>query len=230
MNTLTQHESLLVGSDEAVVLLSQETAREDVVQVLLVSDTHGHYDILEAILKKFALRCSAVLFAGDGCADIAECITHAYADTGFKKILPPVLAFVRGNGDAECYKVYTGGKGKESAFPLFVPERQVISVSSNRILLTHGHHYGVTYDVSRLLPALQAASCSVAVYGHTHVPFFEEYKGTLIINPGSCSRARDGKSETFAVLTMPNAGRWYDIQFYSIHHSLVGYKFEKYFV
>ena len=44
----------------------------DSSRILVVSDTHGHYPVFEAIVREYGPRCDALLFAGDGMWDLVE--------------------------------------------------------------------------------------------------------------------------------------------------------------
>ena len=69
------------------------------------------------------------------------------------------------------------------------------------IFYTHGHMYGVKYDLDTLADAAAARGAEVALFGHTHIPL-EEQRGTvLLFNPGSCGRCYTGP-DTYGVLTL----------------------------
>ena len=61
-----------------------------------------------------------------------------------------------------------------------------------RMLLTHGHAYGVKNGLLRLELAAREAGARVALFGHTHRALCEELDGLWLLNPGACSGPRRG--------------------------------------
>ena len=54
-----------------------------------------------------------------------------------------------------------------------------------KILMTHGHRYGVKSGYGTALAAAKSMGAQVVLFGHTHIPFMEEREGILMLNPGS---------------------------------------------
>ena len=71
------------------------------------------------------------------------------------------------------------------------------------IFYTHGHMYGVKYDLDTLAEAAAARGAEVALFGHTHIPLEEQHGTVLLFNPGSCGRCYTGP-DTYGVLTLAN--------------------------
>jgi putative phosphoesterase len=67
-----------------------------------------------------------------------------------------------------------------------------------RILMTHGHLYGVKATNAALLDEAVARQADIVLYGHTHRPFYMEYEGMYIINPGSIGMGQN----TYSVITI----------------------------
>lgn len=78
----------------------------------------------------------------------------------------------------------------------------VFTFENVRIFACHGHKYGVKYDNLRIKYRAEELGCSVAVYGHTHIPCIEMCGEILIINPGSPSLPRGGMNKTVCLLTV----------------------------
>ena len=68
---------------------------------------------------------------------------------------------------------------------------------------THGHMYGVKYDLDTLTDAAAARGAEVALFGHTHVPHAEQRGKVFLFNPGSCGRCYTGP-DTYGLLTLEN--------------------------
>ncbi|MGH2560783.1 MAG: metallophosphoesterase family protein [Thermomicrobiales bacterium] len=86
--------------------------------------------------------------------------------------IAPVLA-VQGNNDPSL----------RSMLPLMLR----FSVGRFRFHMVHGHHLGKTAR-STALQLAGAVDC--VVYGHSHIPKFEEESGTILFNPGSATDRR----------------------------------------
>lgn len=69
-----------------------------------------------------------------------------------------------------------------------------------RILMTHGHAYGVKSGLLRMELAAREACVQVALFGHTHRAVCEEANGLWLMNPGASSGAR----RTCGVLEIEN--------------------------
>lgn len=143
------------------------------MRYLILSDSHG-CAALTARAWREAGRVDGVLFAGDGLDDLA-----ALAAAG------AAVYAVRGNMD-----------GLLRDAPLY----RVETLAGVRVLLTHGHRAHVKQSLDDLAQCALERQAAVAVYGHTHVPRVERYRGVLTVNPGAL---RDGR---YAVLTVAGPG------------------------
>jgi len=204
MLELIQKEHNLIGSTEAIEAL----AEKEHARILVASDSHGNYRTLMKILRRYGEGCDCFVFCGDGARDMAEVLELAHEDEEFRKILPPVFAFARGNGDPEYYPVcYEIGKNNPEAadYPkgaVLFPIEQTLTVNRHNFFICHGHYSGVDYGRSDLTFDARGYGCSTALYGHTHVARQETLRDCTCINPGSCSRPRDGQQAGFAIITV----------------------------
>ncbi|ULQ60968.1 YfcE family phosphodiesterase [Brucepastera parasyntrophica] len=207
MNELVQQESGLLGSEEAI----ERLAGADTAVILIVSDTHGDYEAFEYIVRKYGSESDALLFAGDGIWDIVQYIENAQISEKLYEALPPVVAFVAGNGDADQYRVRIPvGRNlplpeEAAGFTLTVPARQKLSACGYGIFLVHGHRHSVDFGLEMLIDAARAMDSDIAVFGHTHVPFIEQASHILLLNPGSPSRPRSDSDCSFALLELDAA-------------------------
>jgi len=224
VNNLTQLETGILATPEAVTAL----AEADSSRILVISDTHGHYPVFEAIVREYGPACDALLFAGDGMWDMVEYIENAHDSERLKDALPPVVAFVAGNGDGDQYRVRLGASGdpehprEAPGCTLIVPSRQIAHASGYSILLTHGHRYSVDVSLEMLLDSAHAMKCDIAIFGHTHIPFAETFTHILALNPGSPARPR-GKSEPgFAVIDLDATSTEPTPSFYLVREGLLG--------
>jgi len=136
------------------------------VRLAVVSDTHGSLENLSRLQKDLG-EVDWLLHAGDHYRDAAR----AGADLGLPK--ERVIA-VAGNCDF--------GQGG--------PPEQLLEVEGVRILLTHGHLYGVKRDLQRIWYRARELGARAVLFGHSHVPVLRWEGDVLLFNPGSLSLPR----------------------------------------
>ena len=158
--------------------------------LLVLSDSHGRPDHVEEAIRR--VRPDGILFAGDGLRDL----------TRIEEFPCPLWA-VSGNCDWSPTLI-ANGRSVETG------EEELITVEGVRILLIHGHKYGVK---GGLLPATYRAmekEVDILVFGHTHTPLEHHLlplderslvpvqKPLTLFNPGSI-----GDTETsFGTITI----------------------------
>lgn len=126
--------------------------------LIAISDTHGNKKGVDGLVPLIDEN-DYVIHLGDGFADYRD-VFSAYAKKAY---------LCRGNCD----------------FFSALPEEGVLEVEQVRIFYCHGHRYGVKGDITRLAYRAKELDCSVALYGHTHVPLVQELGGVTLVNPGS---------------------------------------------
>lgn len=128
------------------------------MKILVVTDSHGSFqNLINAFEEE---KPQVVLCAGDHSTD-AEDLSYVKEEADYY--------IVRGNCD------YYDSKHEDIL---------KIEVEGKKILLAHGHHFGVksTYDLIRQEGFRQEVD--MVVFGHTHTPYLEEKEVTLF-NPGA---------------------------------------------
>ncbi len=139
--------------------------------IIAFSDTHGAP--LPQKLISVAQETDFVFFLGDGAYSLGDITLH----NGLK--------LVRGNCDAQGV----------------LPDEQVVEIENMRMLLTHGHKYGVKRDLLALALRAKELDCSAVFYGHTHVACIETYGGITLICAGSaCYPAGSAATYAFAAV------------------------------
>ena len=204
MIILQQNSNYLIGSQTDIdALASKEHAC-----ILTLSDSHGNWRGLIRIVKQFGPTCDALIIAGDCWRDLEELLELVQEDNSVCQVIPPVLGFVRGNGDPSYFAVsYDIGKNNSNARTLpkgsvLMPQSLVLTVNGQQLLFVHGHMEGVDYGYNKLGLDAKMQGIHVAVHGHTHIPAFEQRGDFTFINPGSISRPRGGSPASFAILTV----------------------------
>lgn len=152
------------------------------MRIGIVSDIHGSFQNLVQALDEMG-PIGLLLHAGDGAREVDRLQRQGCFN----------VESVRGNCDFGPYP-------EELAFP----------VEGRRILLTHGHAYGVKSGLLRLRLRGAELQVDIVVYGHTHVPEYSYENGIRFVNPGSLSSVRNGVYPTYAVMEL--AGEDVDVE------------------
>lgn len=147
------------------------------MRIAVVSDTHGSARGIELAVSS-AGEADAWFHLGDVLSD-----SSAIARLTGKQVYS-----VKGNCDY----------GKEST-------ELVVTLDGVRFLLTHGHALGVKQDLMRLYYRAEELRCTVALYGHTHIPSINAWRGILAVNPGSPNLPRGSASASIAMLKVEDA-------------------------
>ncbi len=198
---------MLATKEELTELDNLESAK-----LLVISDSHGDHSILEHAIENYGRDCDALLFLGDGISDLFTIIENNYHIPKDINIVPPVVAFVRGNGDDSVYSLFTDEQHRVD-----IPENETISVCGKKLFLTHGHRFGVYYSRTNLLEHVRQHGCKAGLFGHTHVPYQERFEDdVLLFNPGSCSRPRNYSDKSCAVLAISRDSPVIEYKFYSL--------------
>ena len=145
-------------------------------KLLVLSDSHGGRAAIERVLLKENANIDALVFLGDGLRDLEQALTP----------YPRLRAYsVAGNCDYGALEPMDG----------------LAAFDQTIMFYTHGHMYGVKYDLDTLADAASARGAEVALFGHTHRRELMRGVGTAatVFNPGSL---RDGGS--YGVITIEN--------------------------
>lgn len=145
------------------------------MEILIISDTHGRISLAEKAIEQFKNNIDMIIHCGDVVIDVKK-IKEKYN-------IP--IEYVKGNCD----------------FDLETPSERFIEVEGKRIMITHGHNYGVKYTKTNLYYAAQEKNVDAVIFGHTHIAEVEEAYGILFINPGSISLPRNGVN-SYAILSV----------------------------
>ena len=221
MITLKQTEHHLLGTKCDIASL----AKKESARILVLSDSHGQRELFRLIVEKAGPSCDALVFCGDGAGDFVSCMDDAASDAAFAEFVPPVAAFVEGNGDADRFPVRFNPAGKKSSdvfYELIIPKRQILQAAGHVIYAVHGHEQGAYYGTEALERECEAAGADIALYGHTHIAA-EIRRSVYIVNPGSISYPRSLTPPSFAVLELD--GKNSNAVFYRIDAHLDGVRF-----
>jgi len=131
------------------------------MQLLVFSDSHNHIAPMAAKVR--SVKPDLILHLGDYASD-----ARSLADT-FPHI--PLRA-VRGNCD----------------FGSRAPLLEEVLIADKRIVMAHGHRYEVKSDYGPLYHMGREAGADILLFGHTHIPHYEQVGAMHVLNPGSAGR------------------------------------------
>lgn len=129
------------------------------MKIIAVSDSHGNAAAIQNVILKHR-DADVVAFCGDGSDDIRQ-IRSMYPDK--------MIIAVRGNCDWFCDYPYT----------------QDITLCGKKIMITHGHLFGVKEGYHRIINYAQSNGIDIVIFGHTHSQMCSIEGKTVIVNPGS---------------------------------------------
>ncbi len=144
------------------------------MKLLVFSDTHRETEpMLHAVRLE---QPDTVIHLGDHAAD-AEDLDREF----------PILPIVKVRGNCDRF-------GSEE------PEEVLPQWRGIRILATHGHRHGVKSGLLRLQYAAMEKGADIALFGHTHCPYCEQFDDLWLMNPGACG----GYRPTYGVILIEN--------------------------
>lgn len=150
------------------------------MKILVVSDTHGRHTNLDKILRT----------AGE-----IDMFVHL-GDLEDGEFYIDVIV--------ECEKHIIGGNNDYFSG---LPMEEEFYIGPNKVFITHGHQYSVSYEKESIKRAGRARGASLVMFGHTHKPYLEEEDGLTILNPGSVSYPRQsGRKPGYMILEMDEEG------------------------
>lgn len=151
-------------------------------KILVVSDNHRKLDNIYQLLEENP-DISYFIHLGDG--EGSEDAIRTHLPKGCESY------FVQGNND----------------FFAYLPKEIEMRLGKERLFLTHGHLYGVGFDLQGLADEARARNCSMALFGHTHRPFSRMVNGVLCINPGSINFPRqENRKPSYAMFYLDKKG------------------------
>ena len=149
------------------------------MKILVFSDTHGRTEKMRSVILANKYDAGLVIHLGDCFTDVVE-IRNDF----------PEIAFLGVAGN--CDRVFSED----------YPFSNSVTLEGTTLFFTHGHQYSVSTSLSALVFAAKSKKASVALFGHTHVPFYEEQSGVMLFNPGSLERPRDGLPGVYGIITL----------------------------
>ena len=135
------------------------------MRIIAMSDSHGNAYALKKIFERTKDTGDIFVHLGDGQREL-DLMRAEYPSLE--------IHHVAGNCD----------------YGSVSPNFEVIPCGDTKILITHGHIYGINYGRETLRCTAQNFGCKVALFGHTHCRYEGYEDGVYLMNPGSCSCPR----------------------------------------
>ena len=150
------------------------------MKVLIVSDTHGRNHYLIDTINRVG-PIDLLIHLGD----------LENGEDYIKSMINCPVEFVSGNND-----FFNG-----------FPKDKLIYIGKYKVLLTHGHRYGVNSGTVSILETAERYNADIVMFGHTHVPMINLSGNIWAINPGSLAFPRqNGKIPTFIIMEIDSYG------------------------
>lgn len=146
------------------------------MEILIISDSHGKTSKFEKILKRHE-KIEFIIHLGDLAADTARIAE-----------LRPSAVIEAVYGNCDNLRTY--------------PSEKLLQYVGKRILITHGHSYGVKSGLINLISAGEKENADIILYGHTHISKIEMLNGMWVINPGSISMPKDFNKGTYGIMEL----------------------------
>lgn len=144
------------------------------MKLLVLSDSHGNVTNMIHAVEREVPRM--ILHLGD-CWRDGERLHDAFPDIPFEQ--------VPGNCD----------------FRPSEPAERLLFIEDQRVLICHGHTYGVKQSLLAAGFAAEEQNLDLFLFGHTHRPFVDMRGKTLFLNPGSIG---DCRQPFYGVVTIAN--------------------------
>lgn len=143
-------------------------------KILVLSDSHGNVGNMVRAVKRE--EPDLVIHLGDCVVDAQELQKECPRNT---------IVGVPGNCD----------------YSMDDTER-VLTIDGFRILICHGHTYGVKMSYLSLELHAKEVEADIALFGHTHKIFYDHNNGVAMLNPGSIGSPLWGSLPSYGILEL----------------------------
>lgn len=150
------------------------------MKILIISDTHGrNLEVLKVIERVSPIDLLIHLGDIEG------------GEEYIRSLVDCKVEMVSGNND-----FFNG-----------LPKEKLIHVGKYKIMLNHGHRYGVNYGSASIKEAAARQGANIVMFGHTHIPLIDLSGKVWAINPGSLALPRQqGRIPTFIIMELDRMG------------------------
>lgn len=153
------------------------------MQILVISDTHGRYDILRKVVYEY-LNADMIIHCGDGQIETDRLLSE-------HPELKEKMLRVRGNCD----------------YSREIPLLQEVPLPfGHKAVAVHGHKYTYGDFQQNLIDLAREHGADIVLFGHLHVRIDRNVEGIRLFNPGSAALPRDQFPPGFGLLDVMEGG------------------------
>lgn len=148
------------------------------MKILLFSDSHGRIEGVEKVIRNNE-DADLIIHLGDYVRDAVK-LQEIFPQKSFE--------CVAGNND----------------FRTSLPMEKVLKIGNKKILITHGHMFGVKFDLIKLLKYAKEIEVDTIFFGHTHETQETTMDDILFVNPGSIGMPYNSSRQTYCQINCVN--------------------------
>ena len=153
------------------------------MKVLIVSDTHGRITNFKECLKRVSPIDMLV-----HCGDVEG------QEEEIRRLVGCETHIVSGNND-----YFTS-----------LPREEEFLMGKYKVFLTHGHSYGVSLGMDRIVEEAKERGADTVIFGHIHRPVDKKKDGIRLLNPGSLTYPRqDGRRPSYMLVEFDASGNMF---------------------
>lgn len=153
------------------------------MKILIISDSHGRLTNVSDVLEK---------------VKPIDLLIHLGDVEGDEEVIPLL---------AECPVEMVAGNNDYFST---CEREKIIMIGQYKVLLTHGHKYGVYFGTEKLKDVARKNNIDIVMYGHTHCPTIERKEDVVILNPGSISYPRqEGRKPSYIIMELDREGNFH---------------------
>ncbi|WP_079708334.1 metallophosphoesterase [Paraliobacillus ryukyuensis] len=156
-------------------------------RVLIMSDSHGWTDEVQAIKERYKDDVDYMIHCGDSELDFDE---------------QPMEGFMKVAGNCD--------------FDFRYPNELDFEIGNLKFFVTHGHLHQVKTSLMTISYRAEELGANIICHGHSHIAGVWRVVDHIIINPGSIRLPRARKEKTYAIASWDEEGSFY-VNFYDIN-------------
>jgi putative phosphoesterase len=145
------------------------------MKLLVMSDSH--HNVMNMLIAVKETEPDAVVHLGDNISDAVE----------LQQNIPDTAVYM-GAGNCDPRSL-----GQEEMF---------ITIENIKMLMTHGHKYGVKTGLSRLLDRAINLGADIVLFGHTHIATWRQELDVTLVNPGQMKFNTESQRASYCILNV----------------------------
>lgn len=186
------------------------------MKIAIISDIHGNYEALEAVLKDIDIQNPDLFICGGDILGYGPSPNEVVDKIRDRKILSIIgnndqdifgMAVVndqdyksKQEADDERYNLHFNRENISNQNMVYLrslPKEVILNIENKAIKLVHGsprkideHMYE---DSPETLQIIKESCEKIIICAHTHLPYIKWYEDKLVVNSGTVGKPKDGK-------------------------------------